>query len=140
MIERASANDLMERATDAGPAPMQVGAVLVLGPSERLTPVAVTDAVERRSRGIPRLRQVLVDAPFGCGRPYWADDEDFAIAHHVRTIVCPAPGDEAALLALASDLLIERLPVPLLCELAFGATRLPASFDLAAFLASAGNS
>ena len=37
-------------------------------------------------------------------------------------------------------LLIERLPVPLLCELAFGATRLPASFDLAAFLASAGNS
>lgn len=37
-------------------------------------------------------------------------------------------------------LLIERLPVPLLCELPFGATRLPASFDLAAFLASAGNS
>jgi len=110
VIERASANDLMERATDAGPAPMQVGAVLVLGSSECVTPAAVTDAVERRSRGIPRLRQVLVDAPFGCGRPYWADDEDFAIAHHVRTIVCPAPGDEAALLALASDLLIERLP------------------------------
>ena len=38
------------------------------------------------------------------------------------------------------ELLLERLPVPLLCELAFGATRLPASFDLAAFLASAGNS
>jgi diacylglycerol O-acyltransferase / wax synthase len=109
-IERASANDLMERATDAGPAPMQVGAVLVLGPSDQLTSAAVTDGVDRRSRAIPRLRQVLVDAPFGCGRAYWADDEDFAIEHHVRTIACPAPGDEAALLALASDLLIERLP------------------------------
>ncbi len=109
-IERASANDLMERATDAGPAPMQVGAVLVLGPSERLSPEAMTDAVERRSRAIPRLRQVLVDAPFGCGRPFWTDDEDFAIEHHVRTVVCPAPGDVVALLAVASDLLIERLP------------------------------
>lgn len=109
MIERASANDLMERATDAGPAPMQVGAVLVLGPSEKLTPAGVADAVERRSRAIPRLRQVLVDAPFGCGRAYWADDEDFAVEHHVRTVACPAPRDEAALLALASDVLIERL-------------------------------
>ena len=109
VIERASANDLMERATDAGPAPMQVGAVLVLGPSDQLTPEAVTDAVDRRSRAIPRLRQVLVDAPFGCGRAYWADDEHFAIQHHVRTVVSPAPGDERALLALASGVLIERL-------------------------------
>ncbi len=110
MIERASANDLMERATDAGPAPMQVGAVLVLGRRESLTPGAVIDAVDRRSRTIPRLRQVLVDAPFGCGRPYWADDEDFAIEHHVRSVACPEPGDETAMLALASDALIERLP------------------------------
>ena len=109
-IERAGANDLMERATDAGPAPMQVGAVLVLGPSERVTLTPVIDAVERRSRAIPRLRQVLVDAPFGCGRPYWADDVDFAIQQHVRAVVCPAPGDEAALLTLASDIVIERLP------------------------------
>ena len=62
------------------------------GRATRLTPAAVTDAVERRSRAIPRLRQVLVDAPFGCGRPYWVDDEDFAIEHHVRTVACPAPG------------------------------------------------
>ena len=110
MIERASANDLMERATDAGPAPMQVGAVLVLGPSEQVTPAAASDTLERRSRAIPRLRQVLVDAPFGCGRPYWAEDGDFAIEHHVQAVACPAPGDAAALLALASDVLIERLP------------------------------
>ncbi len=38
------------------------------------------------------------------------------------------------------DLLIERLSVPLLGELAFGARELPAGFDVAAFLASAGNS
>ena len=38
------------------------------------------------------------------------------------------------------DLLLERLPVPLLCELPFGARVLPASFDAAAFLSATGNS
>ena len=37
------------------------------------------------------------------------------------------------------DLLIERLPVPLLAELGFGALHLPASFDATAFLTAAGN-
>ncbi len=37
------------------------------------------------------------------------------------------------------DLLIERLPVPLLCELPLGGRQLPASFDAAAFLTATGN-
>ncbi len=38
------------------------------------------------------------------------------------------------------DLLLERLPVPLLGELPFGARRLPLDFDSAAFLAAVGSS
>jgi len=34
-----------------------------------------------------------VDASFGCGRPFWIDDPDFAIDDHVRPIACAAPGD-----------------------------------------------
>ena len=109
-IDRASANDLLQRATDVGSVPMQVGAVLVLDDAGDIDLPAVRDAIERRTRAIPRLRRRLVDAPFGCGRPYWVDDADFAIERHVRALVCPRPGDEAALLAVATAVATERLP------------------------------
>ena len=38
------------------------------------------------------------------------------------------------------DLLLERLPVPLLCELPYGSRQLPANFDAAALLTATGNS
>ncbi|MET0460175.1 MAG: wax ester/triacylglycerol synthase domain-containing protein [Ilumatobacteraceae bacterium] len=133
-IERASPSDLVPRAIDTGSVPMQVGAVLVLAPTSISGP-AVTDAIDRRTRAIPRLRQRLVDAPVGCGRPLWVDDDDFDIEHHVRGVVCPAPGDEAALLAVAADVVIERLPdehspwsVTFVTGLASGATALVAVF------------
>ncbi|MET0738153.1 MAG: wax ester/triacylglycerol synthase domain-containing protein, partial [Acidimicrobiales bacterium] len=133
-IERASPSDLVPRAIDTGSVAMQVGAVLVLAPTSISGP-AVTDAIDRRTRAIPRLRQRLVDAPVGCGRPLWVDDDDFDIEHHVRGVVCPAPGDEAALLAVAADVVIERLPdehspwsVTFVTGLASGATALVAVF------------
>jgi diacylglycerol O-acyltransferase / wax synthase len=107
-IERASANDLMELASDVGPAPMQVGAVLVLGADPGLP--AVRAAIDRRIRQVPRMRQRLVRVPPGCGRPVWVDDPGFDIAGHVRGLRCPAPGDEAALLSAAAAVLTSPLP------------------------------
>ena len=73
-IERASAADLAQRACDVGPLPTQVGALLVLDRADRLDPSDVRAAVRRRLRDVPRLHQHLVDAPLGCGRPYWTED------------------------------------------------------------------
>jgi diacylglycerol O-acyltransferase / wax synthase len=60
--------------------------------------------VEGRLHLTPRLRQVLVRPRAGLGRPVWADDAHFDIAQHVRARPVPAPGDEAALLALCAHL------------------------------------
>jgi WS/DGAT/MGAT family acyltransferase len=49
--------------------------------------------------------------PPGCGRPVWVDDAAFAPARHVRHVVCPAPGDERALLGVAADLVTRPLPL-----------------------------
>ena len=56
------------------------------------------------------MRQCLVPAPLGHGRPYWVDDADFDIAHHVRVVGCPAPGDEQALLRVAAEAITAPLP------------------------------
>jgi diacylglycerol O-acyltransferase / wax synthase len=107
-IDRATSEDLVSLATDVGSAPMQVGAVLVL--DGELDPGAVATAVGDRIRAVPRLRQRLVRTPPGCGRPVWSDDPDFDLGAHVRSIDCPAPGDEAALLEVAAEVVGTRLP------------------------------
>jgi diacylglycerol O-acyltransferase / wax synthase len=60
--------------------------------------------VEGRLDLAPRLRQVLVLPRGGLGQPVWADDACFGIAQHVRAHPVPAPGDEAALLAVCAQL------------------------------------
>ena len=59
---------------------------------------------------LPRLRQRVVDVPFGINRPVWIDDEHFDVANHVEAMGLPAPHDEAALIALAEDLVVQPLP------------------------------
>ena len=104
VIDRASPTDLMQLATEVPGSPMQVTAVLVLGEATALDLAAVRDAIGQRLRAVPRLRQRLVRAPLGGGRPIWVDDPGFDVRHHVHTLTCPAPGDEAALLAVAADI------------------------------------
>lgn len=48
---------MMELVSDVGPAPAQVGAVLVLSPGGDLGAEAVRGALADRIRGVPRLRQ-----------------------------------------------------------------------------------
>lgn len=101
MIDRTSPDDMVSLASD-----MQVGAVVVL---ER-DPGDIEILLADRVRTVPRLRRRLVRTPFGCGRPIWIDDAGFDITRHVHRVVCPAPGDEAALLSIASSLVIRPLP------------------------------
>jgi WS/DGAT/MGAT family acyltransferase len=58
---------------------------------------------------VPRFRQRLVDVPFGLGRPMWVDDPEFDIAHHVRLVALPAPGDDRQLRELCASLHAELL-------------------------------
>ncbi|HEX2850738.1 MAG TPA: wax ester/triacylglycerol synthase domain-containing protein [Acidimicrobiales bacterium] len=113
-IDRLSGNDLMQLATDAAGVPAQVGGVLLLAPgpggATALEADDVLAALERRVRSVPRLRQRLVRAPLGHGRPYWVDDPAFDLRRHVRVARCPAPGGAAELHRIATDLVTTPLP------------------------------
>jgi hypothetical protein len=101
---------MMELASDVGPVPLQVGAVLVFESGAHLAVSGVRDALAGRVCGIPRLRQQLVSTPPGCGRPVWVDDPEFDITRHVHGVRCPPPGDEAALLRVAAGAVTGPLP------------------------------
>jgi diacylglycerol O-acyltransferase / wax synthase len=110
VIDRVGPNDLMMLATDSEKAPMQVAGVLVFAAASPLELPRVREAVAERIRAVPRFRQRLVRVPFGCGRPIWVDDPCFDIRDHVHTTRCPAPGEEDALLSVAAETAVRRLP------------------------------
>jgi len=100
----------MELASDFGPLPLQVGAILVSGSGERLAVGEVRDALADRVCAIPRLRQQLVLTRPGCGRPVWVDDPGFDVARHVHQVARSPPGDEDALLRAAAGVVAVPLP------------------------------
>jgi diacylglycerol O-acyltransferase / wax synthase len=108
-IQRTSSNDLMELAAESTTAPMQVAAILILDHPVQLD--AVRRAVADRVTSVRRFRQRLRRAPFGCGRPIWVDDADFAIERHTVERQCPTPGDDDSLLRVAAAAASDRLPL-----------------------------
>ncbi|GAA0986271.1 wax ester/triacylglycerol synthase family O-acyltransferase [Acrocarpospora macrocephala] len=109
-IDRASGTDLVNLAVDVGPVPMQFGACLVLDPGPGYDVAFARWLIAQRVQAIPRLRHRLVPTPVGCGRPIWVEDPSFDIDHHLRVTRCPPPGDQNALLDLATQMLSEPLP------------------------------
>ncbi|MGZ4493853.1 MAG: wax ester/triacylglycerol synthase domain-containing protein [Nocardioides sp.] len=111
VIDRASATDRAFLAMGDRRIPEQLGVALVLEPGDRPFDVArARRLVGDRSSAVPRLRQRLVAAPVGCGGPIWVDDADFDLRRHVRSLACPAPGDERALLDVVASLVATPLP------------------------------
>jgi diacylglycerol O-acyltransferase / wax synthase len=49
--------------------------------------------IDNRLERVPVLRQRVRKIPFGLGRPYWVEDENFDLEYHVRHIALPKPGD-----------------------------------------------
>ena len=111
-IERASPADVMELVCDVTGTSMQVAALLVMEPGRPLTLDTVRKAIAHRIVGVPRMRQRLAPAPFGCGRPVWVDDAEFDIDRHVTAAHCPSSGNAGeALLEAAAQLITRRLPM-----------------------------
>ncbi|HEX9063533.1 MAG TPA: wax ester/triacylglycerol synthase domain-containing protein [Streptosporangiaceae bacterium] len=110
LIERASPADRAFLAMDSGQVPEQFGVVLLLDDAAGLSPGQFRDLIAGRITAVPRLRQRLVRVPLGCGGPVWVDDARFEIRNHVRTVACPPPADEQALLDQALAIVLTRLP------------------------------
>ncbi len=59
---------------------------------------------DRLSCQLPRMRQRVVDVPFGLAPPEWIEDDQFDLAYHVRYLATPAPGDIQAMLSQVSPM------------------------------------
>ena len=113
-FDRLSANDLATLASDRGPAPFNIAALLVVDGGSELDFETVRRALEARLPRVPRLRQRLRTLPPGLGRPIWVDDERFDVRAHVSELSQPsgaAAGDRRrALLDLVAEVTTEPLP------------------------------
>lgn len=62
-----------------------------------------------RMGACPRFAQRLRLRPFGLGAPEWVDDTDFDLAHHVRRISLPLPGEDQELFKIVAEIMSWRL-------------------------------
>lgn len=133
-IERLSPQDLVNLRVEDRGLPMHVAALIILdgavgagagaADSGRPAPAGLRDParpaslpdldtlrviVAQRLHLVPRLRQVLYRPRPGLGPPVWVDAAGFDIREHVLARPVPAPGDEAALLRVCTELNQDRL-------------------------------
>lgn len=108
-VDRVSAADMTQLATDVGPVAMNVAAAMVLDPLPDSVEWARRELADRCS-AVPRLTQRLVRVPRGLGRPVWVDDPAFDAADQITIVSCPPPGDRQAFLNLATDATVRPLP------------------------------
>ncbi len=108
--ERLTAADTVFLRVETPHEPQHVGSLSVLeGASLRDADgrIRIDDLrahVARRIHRVQRMRQRIMEVPYGQGRPVWVDDEHFDIDYHVRLTALPRPGDEDQLAALMSRL------------------------------------
>jgi len=110
VIERANPSDRAFLAMDSGEVPEQFGVILMLENAGGLDLARTRRLLAERVLAVPRLRQRLVSAPPGCGRPVWVDDPDFDVAGHVHEVACSPPGGQDALLRAAAGVVAVPLP------------------------------
>lgn len=63
----------------------------------------------QRVAACPRFAQRVRPRTLDLGAPEWVDDPDFDIAHHIRRIALPPPGDDRELFRLVADVMSWRL-------------------------------
>lgn len=86
---------------------MMVNAVIVF--DQPLDMERVRQLLEYRWLRYERFRQRVVRSPLPFFRPYWETDPHFDLNLHLHRIALPAPGDQAALQDLVSDLMSQPL-------------------------------
>ena len=82
--------------------PMMVTGVLVLGAPIDIEQLKAT--IEARLLRFDRFRQRVVPSRLPWRTPYWEDDFGFDLDYHVKKLILPPPGDQAALQRVVSTL------------------------------------
>ena len=98
-MTRMRAMDAAFLAMERPAEPRHLGSVSIFGPGRRgrLTYDDVRALLEERLPLITSAQRVVVDVPFGLGRPSWGPAEGFDLEFHLRHTGLAPPGDAAAL-------------------------------------------
>ena len=87
---------------------LAIGALAVIaGPMPDFD--TLTEGVAERILSVPRFKQVLRTQPLDLGAPYWVDDPNLDMRHHVRRAALPRPGDDAGLFRWVAEVMERRL-------------------------------
>lgn len=107
-MERLSAADASFLQFETGSAPMQLGALhLFDGRGADPAPAfrRFRAHVKERLHLWPRLRQRIVRVPLNLDHPYWLDDPEFFLDHHLSRVSLPAPRNRQSLLDMAGAII-----------------------------------
>lgn len=99
----------MQLASDVGPVPFNVGALLLLDADSHQA-AALADLLADRAARVPRLSQRLVTPTAAWQRPWWQHLPYLDLRSRVEVRAATAPGDRDALLTDAVALLTQPLP------------------------------
>jgi len=100
--QRLSAVDTVLLRAEDPTNPMMVTGVLIFGAPidfERLR-----ETIESRLLRFATFRQRVVQPRLPWSTPYWEDDPDFDLGHHLQRVTLPPPGGQAALQEIVSQL------------------------------------
>lgn len=87
---------------------LAIGSVTILeGPAPDFE--EFTTVLGGRLAAAPRLRQVVRTHPLDLEPPHWADVDELDLGHHLRRVALPAPGGDAELFDLVSEIIERRL-------------------------------
>lgn len=87
---------------DTATTPMNIGAVSVM--KGEISLERFVENINSKIHLIPRYQQLVVEAPFGVGRPTWEFDPSFDVSRHVREVFLEPPATLDQLFAAAAEI------------------------------------
>jgi diacylglycerol O-acyltransferase / wax synthase len=111
-MRQLSGLDTMFLNLETNAVPMHIGGLTILDPASAPKDFgfeAVRRLIESRLHLLPMFRRRLVTSPLNLDLPYWIEDPEFDIEHHVRHRALPRPGNDKQLADFVCDVMSTRL-------------------------------
>jgi diacylglycerol O-acyltransferase len=111
-MRQLSGLDTMFLNLETNAVPMHIGGLTIVDPSSAPKDFgfdAIRRHIESRLHLLPMFRRRLVTSPLNLDLPYWIEDPEFDIEHHVRHRALPRPGNDKQLADFICDVMSTRL-------------------------------
>jgi diacylglycerol O-acyltransferase len=111
-MRQLSGLDTMFLNLETNAVPMHIGGLTILDPATAgrdFTFESIRRLIESRLHLLPMFRRRLVTSPLNLDLPYWIEDPEFDIEHHVRHRALPRPGNDKQLSDFICDVMSTRL-------------------------------